>query len=53
MRKEILVSTEIHCFLRMRLVFEYRIPMPLSVEEQRVGLRFMLLEAMYRCYFLT
>ena len=35
-------------FLRMRLLFEYRIPMPLSVEEQRVGLRFMVMEGMYR-----
>ena len=32
----------------MRLVFEYRIPMPLSVEEQHVGLRFMVMEGMYR-----
>ena len=32
----------------MRLLFEYRIPMPLSVEEQRVGLRFMVMEGMYR-----
>ena len=34
--------------LRMRLVWQYRIPMPLSVEEQRVGLRFMIMEGMYR-----
>ena len=32
----------------MRLVFEFRIPMPLSIEEQRVGLRFMVMEGMYR-----
>ena len=32
----------------MRLVWQYRIPMPLSVEEQRVGLRFMIMEGMYR-----
>ena len=45
------IATEIHFdpfLLRMRLVFEYRIPMPLSVEEQRVGLRFMLMKGMYR-----
>ena len=44
------VVTEIHFdhFLRMRLVFEFRIPMPLSIEEQRVGLRFMVMEGMYR-----
>ena len=32
----------------MRLVFEYRIPMPLSLDEQNVGLRFMVMEGMYR-----
>ena len=32
----------------MRLVFEYQIPLPLTVEEQRVGLRFMVMKGMYR-----
>ena len=32
----------------MRLLFEYRIPMPLSVEELRMGERYMVVEAMYR-----
>ena len=32
----------------MRLVFEYRIPLALSVEEQRLGLRFMMVKGMYR-----
>ena len=35
----------------MRLEFEYLIPMPLSIEEQRVGLRFMVMEGMYRYIF--
>ena len=34
--------------LRMRLVFELTVPMPLSVEEQRVGQRFVVMEVMYR-----
>ena len=32
----------------MRLVFELTVPMPLSVEEQRVGQRFVVMEVMYR-----
>ena len=32
----------------MRLVYEYRIPMPLTVEEQKVGFRFIMVEGMYR-----
>ena len=44
------IVTEIHFdhFLRMRLVFELTVPMPLSVEEQRVGQRFVVMEVMYR-----
>ena len=45
---EILQDHNHFLFLRMRLVFEYRIPMPLSVEEQRIGLRFMVMVGMYR-----
>ena len=32
----------------MRLVFELTVPMPLSVDEQRVGQRFVVMEVMYR-----
>ena len=35
----------------MRLVFELTVPMPLSVEEQRVGQRFVVMEVMYRYVF--